>query len=139
MRCKLGARRQALTALVQPGRCSMQAADCPPCLTRCPARSQFQPERSLPPLQLGNIQTACCTGLTCNALPLPHLQSEEPTSSALRGSVAKAGNVQTASTDALAVTKQQQSAWQRQYEDMRDKVGGCSSWPCVLRMRLGVQ
>jgi len=41
--------------------------------------------------------------------------------------VAKAGNVQTASTDALAITQQQQSAWQRQYEEMRDKVGGLNS------------
>ncbi|PRW60304.1 Mitochondrial import inner membrane translocase subunit TIM44 [Chlorella sorokiniana] len=60
------------------------------------------------------------------------MKSEEPTSSALRGSVAKAGNVQTASTDALAVTKQQQSAWQRQYEDMREKLG---SHPFFARMR----
>ena len=35
--------------------------------------------------------------------------------------------MQTAGTDALAVTKQQQSAWQRQYEEMRDKVGA----PCA--------
>jgi hypothetical protein len=50
------------------------------------------------------------------------VQSEQTVASALRGSSAKASNVQTASTDALAVSKQQQSAWQRQYEEMRGKV-----------------
>ena len=51
------------------------------------------------------------------------VQSEQGSSSALRGSSAKAAEVATAGTDALAVSKQQQSAWQRQFEDMAGKVG----------------
>jgi uncharacterized protein YdcH (DUF465 family) len=50
------------------------------------------------------------------------VRNEEPSASALRGASAKAGDVQTAGTDALAVSQQQQSAWQRQFEDMRSKV-----------------
>jgi hypothetical protein len=52
------------------------------------------------------------------------VQSEQASSSALRGASAKAGEVKTAGTDALAVSnvQQQQSAWQRQFEDMRSKV-----------------
>ncbi|EFN59973.1 hypothetical protein CHLNCDRAFT_133085 [Chlorella variabilis] len=60
------------------------------------------------------------------------VQSEQGSSSALRGSSAKAAEVATAGTDALAVSKQQQSAWQRQFEDMAGKLG---SHPFFARMR----
>ena len=55
-------------------------------------------------------------------LPLPLMQAEQPSSSALRGSSSKAGEVQAAATSELMVSKQEASAWQRQWDDMRNKV-----------------
>ncbi|KAL4447609.1 hypothetical protein ABPG75_004828 [Micractinium tetrahymenae] len=60
------------------------------------------------------------------------VQSEQPSSSALRGSAVKAADVQTAGTDALVASKQQQSAWQQQFEEMRNKLG---SHPFFARMK----
>lgn len=66
------------------------------------------------------------------------VRSEQPSSSALRGASVKAGDVQTAGTDALAVSQQQQSAWQRQFEDMRSKVCPGLGKGCTWTLRVNV-
>ena len=73
---------------------------------------------------------ACCHAPTllpaCCPCPPPRMRAQsEQGASALRGASGKAGDVQTAATSALQLSKQQpqQAGWQRQWDDMREKVG----------------
>ena len=73
---------------------------------------------------------AAWMGVLCAQQPAHHspgltqtAQSEEAQPSALRGAAPKAGEVQTASTDALVASQQPAATgWQRQWEEMRSKV-----------------
>lgn len=65
------------------------------------------------------------------------VRAEQPSSSALRGSSVKTAEVQTASTSALVTSKQQQSTWQRQMDDMRSKLGGHPFFARMKGLNLG--